>query len=123
MVEPLGRSLGRMASPRPTMSSALHSIPDTTGLSTGFAYCQSLSATRSSVRVFEWKDKRWLRDDAWRLHRIHAAYSVPASCPLVLFPENTTPERERTSAAFLERAECVIEDLDARAALREAAGI
>jgi hypothetical protein len=62
-------------------------------------------------------------DDAWLQHRVHATYAVPAACPLVLFPEDVTPERKRVSAAFLERAECVIEDLDARAALREVAGI
>jgi hypothetical protein len=33
------------------------------------------------------------------------------------------PERKRISGAFLERAECAIEDLEARAALREVAGI
>jgi len=62
-------------------------------------------------------------DDAWLLHRVHAAYDVPASCPLVTFPENLSSEQARTSAAFLERAECAIEDLEARAALREVAGI
>ncbi len=62
-------------------------------------------------------------DDAWLLYRVHASYFVPAACPLVLFPEDATPERKRISAAFLERSECAIEDLDARGALREVAGI
>jgi hypothetical protein len=62
-------------------------------------------------------------DDAWLAHRVHASYCVPAACPLVLFPEDATPERKRISAAFLERSEYVIEDLDARGALREVAGI
>ncbi|HJO23926.1 MAG: phosphotransferase [Myxococcota bacterium] len=62
-------------------------------------------------------------DEAWLLHRVHAAYNVPASCPTVTFPENAIPAQARTSAAFLERAECAIEDLEARAALREVAGI
>ena len=62
-------------------------------------------------------------DDAWLQYRVHASYFVPAACPLVLFPEAATPERKRISAAFLERSESAIEDLDARAALREVAGI
>ncbi|MBW2269321.1 MAG: phosphotransferase [Deltaproteobacteria bacterium] len=62
-------------------------------------------------------------DDAWLLHRVHAAYAVPAACPLVLFPEDQTPEAARLATAFLERAECAIEDLEARSALREVAGI
>ncbi|MEE2677822.1 MAG: phosphotransferase [Myxococcota bacterium] len=62
-------------------------------------------------------------EDAWRLHRVHAAYNVPASCPLVTFPRNVTPEQERMGAAFLRRAECAIEDLEARKALNEVAGI
>lgn len=62
-------------------------------------------------------------EDAWLQHRVHASYAVPAACPLVLFPEDATPESKRMAAAFLERSECVIEDLDARGALREVAGI
>ena len=27
-------------------------------------------------------------EDAWLLYRVHAAYAVPAACPLVLFPED-----------------------------------
>lgn len=58
-------------------------------------------------------------DEAWTQHRVHASYAVPAACPLVTFPAGAPP----SSAAFLERAEIAIEDLEARAALREAAGI
>ena len=62
-------------------------------------------------------------DEAWQLYRVHAAYNVPASCPLVTFPDKLSPEQARASGAFLERAECAIDDLEARAALREVAGI
>ena len=62
-------------------------------------------------------------DDAWLLHRVHASYAVPAACPLVLFPKDSSPANKRLAAAFLQRSECVIEDLDARGALREVAGI
>lgn len=58
-------------------------------------------------------------DEAWLLHRVHAAYAAPAACPLVLFPENEPIENKPLSRSFLERAQCVIEDLDPRAALRE----
>ena len=62
-------------------------------------------------------------DEAWQLYRVHAAYNVPASCPLVTFPDKLSPEQARASGAFLARAECAIDDLEARAALREVAGI
>ncbi|MAG31634.1 MAG: hypothetical protein CL908_12170 [Deltaproteobacteria bacterium] len=62
-------------------------------------------------------------EDAWLLHRVHAAYAVPAACPLVLFPERVEPDHARLSAAFLERSQRVVEDLDVREALREFAGI
>jgi hypothetical protein len=58
-------------------------------------------------------------DEAWLLHRVHAAYAAPAACPLVLFPEDEPIENKPLSSSFLERAQCVIEDLDAREALRE----
>ena len=61
-------------------------------------------------------------DDAWLLHRVHAAYAAPAACPLVLFPENEPEENKALSSSFLERSQCVIEDLDPRSALREFAG-
>ncbi len=58
-------------------------------------------------------------DEAWLLHRVHAAYAAPAACPLVLFPEDDPMENRPLSRSFLERAQCVIEDLDPRGALRE----
>ena len=54
---------------------------------------------------------------------MHAAYAVPAACPLVLFPENQPPENARLASAFLERSMSVVEDLDIRNFLREAAGL
>ena len=62
-------------------------------------------------------------DEAWRGYRIHASYAVPAACPLVLFPERAEPEQAKLSAAFLNRSEEAVADLDARGALREYAGI
>ena len=64
----------------------------------------------------------WSFDEAWLLHRVHAAYAAPASCPLVMFPEDEPEENKPLSRSFLERSQCVIEDLDPRAALREFAG-
>ena len=32
-------------------------------------------------------------DDAWLAHRVHAAYTVPACCQVVTFPEDITPAR------------------------------
>jgi len=62
-------------------------------------------------------------DDAWLAHRVHASYTVPASCQIVTFPESATPKRKAFAAAFLARCEAAIEDLDARGALREVAGL
>ena len=62
-------------------------------------------------------------DQAWRTHRIQAAYLAPAACQIVTFPEDVTERRRRFAAAFLERAEAAIEDLESRAALREYAGL
>ncbi len=62
-------------------------------------------------------------DDAWRTHRIHAAYLAPASCQIVTFPEDATERRRRFASAFLARAEAAIEDLESRHALRDYAGI
>lgn len=59
-------------------------------------------------------------DEAWRGHRIHAAYTVPACCQIVTFPAGISAARETFSMAFLARAEAAIEDLEVRAALREA---
>jgi aminoglycoside phosphotransferase (APT) family kinase protein len=62
-------------------------------------------------------------DEAWRLHPVHAAYAVPAACPLVLFPEDQTEENARLAEAFLERSMSVAEHLDIRTSLRESAGL
>jgi hypothetical protein len=62
-------------------------------------------------------------DEAWMRHRIHAAYSVPASCQIVMFPENVGSARNIFAQAFLRRAEAALEDLEVRDALREVAGI
>ncbi len=62
-------------------------------------------------------------DEAWRQHRLHAAYLAPACCQIVTFPEDATSRRRRFADAFLARAEAAIEDLESRAALREFAGI
>ena len=61
-------------------------------------------------------------DDAWLAHRVHAAYTVPACCQIVAFPENISAARRTFSNAFLARAEAAIDDLDARGALRHVVG-
>jgi hypothetical protein len=62
-------------------------------------------------------------DDAWTAHRVHAAYTVPASCQVVTFPADASERRKVFAAAFLERAEAAIADLEARAALAEVGGV
>ena len=62
-------------------------------------------------------------DDAWHAHRIHAAYTVPASCQVVMFPDNATPRRRVFAAAFLARAEAALADLEVRSVLRQTAGL
>jgi hypothetical protein len=59
-------------------------------------------------------------DDAWRAHRLHGAYTVPASCQVVTFPDDATPRRRVFAAAFLARAEAALADLEVRDALRAA---
>jgi hypothetical protein len=59
-------------------------------------------------------------DEAWRAHRIHAAYTVVASCQIVTFPERQSERRRVFADAFLARAEAAVADLEATAALREA---
>lgn len=58
-------------------------------------------------------------DDAWFAHRLHAAYTVPASCQVVTFPENATESRRIFADAFLARAQACLDDLDAVGALRD----
>ena len=62
-------------------------------------------------------------DDAWHAHRVHAAYTVPASCQVVTFPENATPRRRVFANAFLARAEAALADLEVRTLLRQTAGL
>jgi aminoglycoside phosphotransferase (APT) family kinase protein len=62
-------------------------------------------------------------DEAWRAHRLHAAYTVVASCQIVTFPAQVSPGRRIFSDAFLARAEAAIADLEARAALRDFGGL
>jgi hypothetical protein len=62
-------------------------------------------------------------DDAWLAHRVHAAYTVPASCQVVTFPANASPQRRVFADAFLARSLAALDDLEARAALREAADL
>jgi len=62
-------------------------------------------------------------DEAWRTHRVHAAYTVVACCQIAAFPEVASESRRIFAAAFLARAEAAIADLDTRSALREVAGL
>jgi hypothetical protein len=62
-------------------------------------------------------------DEAWRAHRIHAAYNVPASCQVVTFPAGMSERRRIFSDAFLDRAQASLDDLDAVAAVRTATGL
>jgi hypothetical protein len=58
-------------------------------------------------------------DTAWTTHRIHAAYTVVASCQIVTFPPNQSPARETFANAFLERAKAAVTDLDSLSVLNE----
>jgi aminoglycoside phosphotransferase (APT) family kinase protein len=62
-------------------------------------------------------------DEAWLAHRIHAAYTVPASCQVVTFPDDATPRRRVFANAFLARAEAALADLEVRNVLRQTAGL
>jgi aminoglycoside phosphotransferase (APT) family kinase protein len=62
-------------------------------------------------------------EEAWRTHRLQAAYTVPACCQIVTFPEDATERRRIFAAAFLARAEAALEDLEVRAALRRFADL
>ncbi len=61
-------------------------------------------------------------DEAWKRHRIHAAYLAPASCQIVTFPEGISERRAKFSEHFLARASAAIEDLESREALRKFCG-
>ena len=58
-------------------------------------------------------------DEAWCTHRLHAAYTVPACCQIVTFPESDPEPRRIFGAAFLARAEAALEDLEVLEALRQ----
>lgn len=62
-------------------------------------------------------------DESFQTYRIQAAYLAPASCQVVTLPADATPARRRFAGAFQQRAEAAIEDLEACAAVRRAAGI
>ena len=61
-------------------------------------------------------------DEAWKQHRIHAAYLAPASCQIVTFPEGISERRAKFSEHFLARASAAIEELESREALRKFCG-
>jgi hypothetical protein len=56
-------------------------------------------------------------DDVWLQHRVQAAYTVPASCQVVLFPPDMTEQRRVFSEAFLARSMAAVEDLEALGAV------
>jgi hypothetical protein len=58
-------------------------------------------------------------DEAWQAHRLHAAYTVPASCQVVTFPVDATPARRVFADSFLDRAQACLDDLEAVDALRD----
>ena len=62
-------------------------------------------------------------EEAWRTHRLQAAYTVPACCQVVTFPADATEARRIFAAAFLARAEAALEDLEVRDALRRFADL
>lgn len=62
-------------------------------------------------------------DDAWFWHRLQAAYTVVASCQSIAGRPNDSPGRRAFAAAFVDRAEQVVDDLDTLDAIeRFAAG-
>jgi len=62
-------------------------------------------------------------EEAYETHRLQASYLAPACSQIVTFPEDATPARRVFADAFLARAEAAIEDLEARDALRQHAGL
>ena len=56
-------------------------------------------------------------DEAWELHRLHAAYTVPAAAPAVLGGASVADQAEY-AAAFVRRASAAVEDLDTLDVLR-----
>lgn len=62
-------------------------------------------------------------DEAWQAHRLHAAYTVVASCQVVMFADDISPEREVFANAFIGRSFAAIRDLDSAALVREKIGL
>lgn len=62
-------------------------------------------------------------DDAWRAHRLHALYTVPAACQILTFPEDAPPKRKVFASGFLNRVEAALDDLEALDALKQVTGI
>lgn len=58
-------------------------------------------------------------DEAWFWHRLQAAYTVVASCQSILPRPGESAGRRAFSAAFVERAEKAVADLDALDAIDE----
>jgi Ser/Thr protein kinase RdoA (MazF antagonist) len=59
-------------------------------------------------------------DEAWSAHRLHAAYTVPACCQVVTFPEDASAARRTFADAFLAHSLAALDDLDAVGAVRDA---
>jgi len=62
-------------------------------------------------------------EEAWQAYRLHAAYTVVASCHVVMFPEDISPERDVVANAFIGRSYAAIRDLDSLSLLRERIGL
>lgn len=58
-------------------------------------------------------------DDAWFWHRLHAAYTVVASCQSIVARPSDGPGRRAFSAAFVDRAEQAVADLESLDAIEE----
>jgi Phosphotransferase enzyme family len=58
-------------------------------------------------------------DHAWRRHRLHSAYTVPASCQALVTPPGSSTNARRFSDLFLDRAIAAVSDLDAPGAFAE----
>ena len=57
--------------------------------------------------------------DAWFMHRLQSAYTVVASCQSIVDRPGDSPGRRAFSAAFVERAEQAVADLDPLDAIEE----
>lgn len=59
-------------------------------------------------------------DVAWQRHRLHAAYTVPASCQALDVPPDSSASARAFSDVFLARAIAAVEDLESPQAIQEA---